>query len=170
MTRLFVSCFFLCLVSSASAQNTSTDQIEEISVYRNPGKPGAGGSIDLPSNKITIRRAYGQYLLTVLVRTGTDSLVHMKEGFASLSQDEWDSVISVVKIHDLLEFKPVFREEEVYDFGGGGFSILGSRSKIFQYDRPFENADRISPLFKVMGILAAEKIPSIRLYYMPGHE
>ncbi|MBI5476377.1 MAG: hypothetical protein HY964_06540 [Ignavibacteriales bacterium] len=156
----------LTLLSCSSSIFHEYSEIEEISVFTSPGKPGFGFSIDLPAEKIIARKLYNQYQICILRKIGQDSIAYVKEGYSPLTPAEWDTLITIIQTQQLFYFKPIFVKERVNDYGSRGYSILGKYSIIQRMNKPIENADIINPLFRYLSQLARQKVMRLELHYL----
>jgi hypothetical protein len=151
-----VACSFL------HASSREDEAIDEISVYRTPGKPHAEDRKGEPGEQITAKREGERCVLIV-----SNNLGVFHEEKVSLDLEDWRELIAVVRREKLLDFRPQMKEGVVYDFGVIGFRIKAEQLVTQEWTKDIRNGHRPTVLFQRLAKLAQKKIPQLHLYYLP---
>jgi hypothetical protein len=148
-----------CSLSYASLSEDKT--IDEISVFRSPGKPTPFVKQGQPGEQITAKREGRDFVLIVSNNVG---IFHEEK--ASLDPDEWARLLALIRQQKLLDFQPQLQDGRVFDFGSEGFRIKAEHLVTQKWLKPLNNGHRPTLLFQRLAKLAKKKIPQVRLYYL----
>jgi major membrane immunogen (membrane-anchored lipoprotein) len=152
---------FIAACSLSHASSKEDHIIDEISVYRTPGKPHALDKNGQPGEQITAKREGERCLLIVTNNLGT---FHEKK--TSLDPKEWKELVTVVMRNGLLDFRPEMNDGVVYDFGDWGFRIKAEQLVVHDWTKPIKNGRRPTVLFQHMAKLARKKVAQFPLHYL----
>ena len=149
--------------SCSSTQSSTVESITEVSFFTTPGKPMMSPyDSQKPAEEIIAKRSGFEYSLTVCINSPADYSTQT----ARLTQNEWDSIITIVKQYHLIDFVPIPYPQNAIDFGARGFSIQGMKWIERNWGSPLENEDGPTILATMLARLARKRIPQLHLNFL----
>jgi hypothetical protein len=141
-------------------------EVSEVGVHRTPGKPMQFFEPNRPAEEIVVRKEGDKFVLLVRVNVPRDGVKGYREDRAELTAKEWESIVEVVSKERLLDWKPRPEEGKVFDWGAAGILVKADRENAPTWTSPLKNADGPAALTKRLAALAAEKVKTLKLYYL----
>jgi|SRR6185295_6013590 len=141
-------------------------EVSEVGVQRTPGKPMQFFEDHRPAEEIVARKDGEKLVLCVRVNVPREGVKKYSEETAALTPKEWESILEIVGREKLLDWKPDPKGERVFDWGSSGLRVKSEKENAHIWTEPLKNGEGPAALSKRLSSLAAEKVKSLKLYYL----